>query len=103
MSEISFDVPVNATFEGTITGTVSFTVDGVLHVSATPPDRPPRPPRPGRPFIVGETFPDETTVGAGIIRPYPTKVVNEKTIFEGEPDEPIVNTIFNALVQIKSD
>lgn len=60
----------------------------------------PEPPEP--PFVIGETYPDETTVGAGIIRPYPTNVVNTMTVFEGTP-RLVVDTLFNDLVQVRGD
>ena len=52
--------------------------------------------------MVGETFPDETNVGAGVIAPYPTKVVSTVTEFDG-PGELVQDTIFNDLVKVRSD
>lgn len=90
-------LPVSATFIGQVTGSIRLSIKGVLRVKVEPPEPGTNPPPP---FVVGETYPDETTVGAGIIRPYPTNVVTTPTTFTGTATEPIVDTIFENLVTI---
>lgn len=93
------DLPVRLTFTGRVSGTLRLAVTGVIHVEVDPPTtEPPQPP----PFIVGETYPDETTVGAGIIRPLPTTVVPEYALYDepGNPDEPVRDLLFMDRVKV---
>lgn len=93
---LSVDIPVQATFLGKISGSIRLSIEGTLRVTAKPPDvEPPVPP-----FVVGETYPDETTVGAGVIRPYPTAEHHGVLELYGDAGAPIVDTIFYDLVRI---
>jgi len=90
-------LPVSATFIGQVTGSIRLSIKGVLRVKVEPPEGGGTPPPV---FVVGETYPDETTVGAGIIRPYPTNVILTPTTYTGAATEPIVDTVFEDLVTV---